>query len=275
MTNEEASPESAQPAPDYEQDVECIRMLTQDLLKKRAPEELPGDSRYVTVEIDPGSSFSNIGRYIEGLVFLEKFDNSPEMLKDAYSKYEKASRFFLSIDVKEGFPTGALRVIDNSPAGLMTVNDVEAPPFSVSKEAVASEHHIIDFDKVWDVGTVAVLPQYRHGQGPVSIQLFRAMYLSAVDHNIEHLVSMIDDKLFKKLNSVLGIPFEPLAHSAPGPYLNSKKTHPVHGYVPEFYEKMSKHKSSARGRILAKYAIGDSLDRLVDGSQDDLIFLDK
>jgi len=57
--------------------------------------------------------------------------------------------------------------------------------------------------------------------------------------------------------------------------MRSKKTHALHGDVREFYEKMSKLKLSARGRLLAKFAIGDSLERLVEGSKDNLIFLDK
>jgi hypothetical protein len=261
--------------PNYEPKSDDVKLLTRKLLDSRMPAEIPDGARFVTIEVGKDSEFSNIGRYIEGSVFLGSFGNTPEMLEEAYVKYEDASRFFLSIDAQEGVPTGVLRVIENSQSGLMTLNDVQEPPFNISLAAVAAKHGIVDFDKVWDVGTVAVLPEFRHGQGPASIQLFRAMYLSAVDHKIEHLVSMIDDKLYKKLNGILGIPFKPLADAKPGPYMDSQKTHPVHGFVPEFYEKMSDHRRSSRGKLLARFAIGDSLDRLVEGSQDSLIFLDK
>lgn len=259
--------------PNYNADQIDVSHLTRLLLSDKAVERLPDGSRFATIEVEPGSKFANIGRYIESRVFMQTFGNTPETLQESYAPYEDSSRFFLSVDVESANPTGVLRVIANSPAGLMTINDVEDQPFGISREAIAKVHGVTDFDKTWDVGTVAVLPEYRRGQGPVSIQLFRAMYLSAVNHSVEHLVSMIDDKLYKKLHGALGIPFKPLAGAKPGPYMDSEKTHPVYGFVPDFYNEMSAHRKSIKGRMLAKYAIGDSLDRLVEGSQDDLIIL--
>lgn len=275
MSTQETLPELVQPNPNYSLSSANVKQLTDELLSERVPETALEDERFITVELGPGSPFANIGRYIEGVVFQEAFKNDAQALAGAYLPYEDSSRFFVSFDRMESVPTGVLRVIGNSSAGLMTLNDAEKKPFGISKQSVVKEHDITDFDKVWDVGTVAVLPEHRHGQGPVSIQLFRAMYVSALNHDIEHLVSMVDDKLLKKLKGVLGIPFGPLAGSKPGLYMGSKKTHPVHGEVRNFYEKMSKLKESTRGRLLAKYAIGDSLERLVEGSKDDLIFLDK
>jgi len=275
MSNQETLPEIARQNPNYSLPAADVKQLTEELLAERVPETVPEDERFITIELGPGSRFANIGRHIEAVVFQEVFKNDAQEMTQAYLPYEDNSRFFVSVDRIEGVPTGVLRVIGNSPAGLMTLNDAEKEPFRVSPQDVANKHDITNFDKVWDVGTVAVLPEHRSGQGPVSIQLFRAMYVSALSHGVEHLVSMIDDRLFKKLKGVLGIPFEPLAGSKPGPYMRSKKTHALHGDVREFYEKMSKLKLSARGRLLAKFAIGDSLERLVEGSKDNLIFLDK
>lgn len=275
MSNQETLPELARQNPNYSLSSADVKQLTEELLAERVPEAMPEDERFITIELGPGSRFANIGRHIEAVVFQEAFKNNAQEMAQAYLPYEDNSRFFVSVDRIEGVPTGVLRVIGNSPAGLMTLNDAEKEPFSVSPQDVANKHDITDFDKVWDVGTVAVLPEHRHGQGPVSIQLFRAMYSSARKHGIEHLVSMVDDKLLHKLQGVLGIPFGPLAGSKPGPYMGSKKTHAIYGYVPDFYEKMNKLRKSAKGRLLAKLAIGDSLERLVEGSKDDLIFLDK
>jgi hypothetical protein len=259
----ESKKDSFQPV--YDLDLVGVSHLSLELLSKQA-EHVPEKYRFVTLEIDGDDRSANIGRFIERTVFEESFENDADEMEKEYGPYEDASKFFVSFDRSTQMPTGALRVIKHSQNGFKTFNDIQSEPFFVDEESAIHRHSIKDVSKIWDIGTVAVLPEYRKAEGPVSVQLYRAMYLSALHNNIEHFVSVIDDIPLKKLTGYLGIPFIPLADSEPGMYLGSDKSQPVYGYVPEFYEKMNRHRFTPKGLLARK-----ALNRLVRGSEDDSI----
>ena len=250
-----------------------VTILTEELLAARTM-NVSSQHRFVTVEVDSGETYANLGRHIEREVFEAAFGNTADAMIKEYAPYEASSSFFLSVDRAKARITGVLRVIKNSPNGFKTLDDLSKEPFNISKQEALSYHSIDNLDEVWDVGTVAVIPDYRSGEGPVSIQLYRAMYLSAVNHSIEHLVSIIDEGPLKKMKELLGIPFVPLAGAEPQPYLGSESSQPVYGYVPEFYEKMSRHEKTFKMRAASLVGlVGDALKRLVHGSADDSIVL--
>jgi len=66
--------------------------------------------------------------------------------------------------------------------GLKTINDVRQEPFKVQINDIIQKHNISDMDKVWDIGTVAVHPEYQNGGGSSSVLLYRAMYKSALEN---------------------------------------------------------------------------------------------
>ena len=256
--------------PRYDLSPEEESLLTEGLLKDRLPEQLDRDSRFVTIEVGGLSDYANIGRRIELDVFSEVAGAYNEQMIEQYAKYESSSRFFLSIDANIKKAVGVLRVIRNSPNGVKTLNDAQKEPFFVGIDDVKIMHNIADLDSVWDVGTVAVDPEYRGpDSGLVSIQLYRALYLSSVRNNIDHWVSIIDHKLFRVLTGLFGMPFVPLADSEPGPYLGTEKSHPVYAHVPEFYDKMVDKMASVNSAT-AKNIMG----RLINGQDDTSIFSD-
>jgi len=156
-----------------------------------------------------------------------------------------------------------LRVIRNGKNGLKTINDLTHPPYTLTEGMVTSAHNIDDFDTCWDIGTVAVLPENRSAQGSIAVQLYRAMYVAAMDEHIEHIVSIVDEKPLRKLTDYLGIPFVPLAGQEGVSYLGSEKSQPVYGYVPDFYKKMNRNRFTMKGVLARKV-----LSRLVKGSRD-------
>jgi len=273
----ESRVESNEPSlPSYELTPDQVHGLTERLLNLESVSAAPDKYRYVAVAVDGDSEFANLGRYIEKTVFDEAFKNDADQMAEEYGPYESASRFYISIDRETIQPSGVLRIIQNSTAGLKSYDDALGEPFFAKTEAIKRQSGMADLDKVWDVGTIAVPREYRAKEGPVSILLQRAMYTDAHDRSVQALISIVDNKALVKMRSKfrgVGIPFGRLGKSKSGPYLGSKKSHAVSGYVPEFYEKMSKHRNSLRGRLLARYALGDALDRLVEGTQDDAIIL--
>jgi len=261
--------EASTPDNDYEISEErwqYVQRLTKELLEDRPP---VGDERFVCYKINNQDRYASIGRYIESAVFQQSFNNDAELMKQEYGPYEDQSIFYLSVDKEEGVPTGVLRIIQNGDAGLKTLNDLVEKGQAASVEEVARRRRIDSLDNCWDVGTVAVLDQYRAKVGP-SIQLYRAMYLDAVDMGIDHIVSIIDARAYHKLVDYLGVPFQPLLQNdEPFEYLDSKESHAVYGYVPEFYKKMNRKRYTVRGFLARK-----ALSQLVRGSRDEGIQFD-
>jgi hypothetical protein len=252
----------------YDMSAEQMRVLSARILNERAA-DVPDKYRYVAMEIDGAEQYADIGRYVERTVFEQAFGNDTTEMEREYGSYENASTFFVSFDREKQSPSGALRVISESPAGFKTFNDIASEPFYIDQDHATHYHDINDLNKVWDIGTVAVLPEYRSGQGAVSVQLYRAVYLAALHHDIEHFVSIIDEIPLTKMRDYLAIPFEPLADSHPGPYLGSGKSHAVYGYVPEFFEKANRKRYTLKGLLARK-----ALNRLIKGTEDDAILLD-
>ena len=236
-----------------------IRDLTIHFLNEHPPKS---SDRFVCYRLEGDEPFSDIGRGVERLVFEEAFGNDAAEMQAEYFPYEDQSVFFISFDTAAQAPSGALRVIQNGPAGLKTLNDLEYN-IGLTREIVEETHGISELDDVWDIGTVAVPPGYRSGEGAVSVQLYRGMYLSALHDKIDHLVSVVDEKPLRKLTGYLGIPFKPLAGTQPFEYLGSESSQAVYGYVPEFYKKMSRKMFTVRGLLARK-----ALKRLVKGSED-------
>ncbi len=251
----------------YDLSEDEVATLTAELLASLAG-AWPDRYRYVGIELPGQSRFSNIARHIERVVFEDCFGNDAAEMTAEYGPYEAASVFFVSIDRTTQLPSGALRVIANSAQGLKTLNDARSAPFHIRLDDVASQHGIGSHDGVWDAGTVAVLPEHRSGEGAVSVQLYRAMYLSALQHGIDHLVSIIDAVPLRKLVEYLGIPFVPLAGSAPGPYLGSVKSQAVYCHIPDFRRSTRRHRWTVRGFFARK-----PLARLARGSEDNALSL--
>jgi hypothetical protein len=258
----------------YDMSEDEVRFMTAALLQDRR-EKLPNGEfpdRYVCMEVDGRTQYANIGRQIEREVFEESFGNDASEMMTEYGPYEEHSRFFITIDTQTATPTGVLRVIENSENGLKTLNDVQDPEkVTESKvipiEEVMRKHGIENLDKCDDVGTVAVPERFRGpGNGGISIQLYRAWYVSAQNRGVEHVVSMIDKKPLSTLRNFLGIPFKPLAGRKDGvPYLGSGESYPVYGHVPDFYDKMNRGRLFDPRKIMARKV----LRRLMDGESID------
>lgn len=215
------------------------------------------------------AALQDVARTVERIVFERSFGNDAAQMQEIYGPYEDASTFFLSIDTATQRPVGALRAIRHSSAGLMTLNTLPAEATRVTAEQIIEQYGMGSQETTWDIGTVAVLPEYRRdGQG-VSVQLYRAMYLAAMQEGIEHLTSIIDERPLETMTKYLGIPFEQIKGTQPFSYEGSAKSVAVHGYVPEFYPKMRRQSLTIRG-VLARKALWP----LVFGKNDASIHLD-
>ena len=248
--------------PQYDMSIDAVVDLTSDLLLENF--EKASHNKEVVIEVDGDSKFANLGRYVESVVFEKSFGNDNYEMTEAYKDYESSSRFNVCIDIESSRPIGAIRIIENSDKGFKTLNDITEPPFNVNVDEFIKQRNIDNFNKVWDVGTVAVLPEFQ--SSGASILLFRAMYTSALRSGIDHIVSVIDEKPFKLLTKYFSIPFIPIIDGLESlPYMGSNKSHAVYGYVPQFFDEMSKSNS----RISSRFS--KIFNTLVMGDDDNLI----
>jgi len=250
--------------PRYDLIPEEISSLTAELLAQY-PAQAAG--KYVCYAMGGQDRFSNLGRSVEAPVLLEAFGNDATELKLEYGDYESASKFFVVIDTHLTRPVGALRVIENSPLGFKTLKDISGEPLNVTPEEFMAYHNVKpeDLSKTWDVGTVAVLPEYRGSLSDhlVSSALYRALYASAVEHNVEHFISVIDEHAYGNL-AMLGIPFVPIKGSDYFEYIGSERSLAVYGRVTEFFDVMSKYKEDLHTQL--RPIIEPYMNRLMFGS---------
>lgn len=259
----------------YDLSDEEMGMLTGQLLQERTPQS---SDQIICYRLEKYSIFKNVARTLEREVFEQYFGNTTEQMEAEYGQYEDQSIFFLSVDQQTQTPVGVLRVIEAGDAGLKTLNDLESVvgeehPESpdLPTERVLRGHGIQDIADCWDVGTVAVRKEYRADRAQAqeaSVQLYRALYVSALESDIEHFVSVIDSRPYKKMVEYLGIPFVPMLDSKPFPYLGSESSYAVYGDVTEFYKKMNRKRFTVKG-LMARSA----LRPLVTGSADSSIQL--
>jgi hypothetical protein len=239
--------------PTYSLSPEKVAQLTANLIDDPRTVEVPTKYQFAAVKVGPNDPESNLARHLERVVFERAFNNDASLMTEAYRPYEPASTFFIVLDRKNRQAAVALRVIQNSPAGFMSLNDVEDEEFGLNKEEVMAAHHMDNLDEVLDIATVAMLPEYRRQAGPV-IRGYRAMFVWAQEHGIRHFVSMIDEGPLEKMKQFFGIPFELMHGAKPAPYMGSKMTYPVYGYQPEFIPKMGQHMRTPSG-LLAHRAL--------------------
>ncbi len=232
----------------YDLSEEKLHELTSRLLAERPPE---GDDRFVCYKLEGDDIFADIGRKIESNVFREAFNNSPDEMEAVYGPYEGQSKFFVTIDREKGVPTGAMRIVEDGPAGFISLNDFLKKHPSVSEKQVRDFHGMYNDAGTWDIATVAVPEEYR--DKGTAAQLYRAMYRTAMGEGMEHMIAIIDKEPLKKLQKYLGVPFVPVVKSKPFPYIGSEKSQAVYGHFPDFEEAMSKHgRTSIRGRLARK-----------------------
>ena len=259
--------------PTYELDQEDLSRLSDELLTSLPLEQLPEGSRFACTEISADSKFANLGRYVEEEVFVKEFGNTPEEMVEQYGPYEAASRFWVVFDLNSRLPVGALRAIENSPAGLKTLNDIEEDYLRIPTKEI-SDRYQLDLDKTWDVGTVAVLREYRgrkHDFLP-SLTLYRALYRGAVNEDIKDFVAIIDKDAKFGLD-LMGVPFKPIMDSESFSYLGSKVSWALHSRVEDLvpgvetvYEATKDHTDDINqliNRNADRLAYGTTVDKLV------------
>ena len=218
----------------------ALEFLTRQLLAERPG----GDKRFCCYRIAGDSPYADIARTIECKVFDDFFGNSPDIMTEQYGPYEAQSSFLLVVDRRAQRPAGALRIIEASAhRGLKTLEDIKQGPLFMPTSTVLEHHNISDLSRCWDVGSVAVLKEYR-GQTHdhmISTTLYGRLHMQAASDGIEHFTAILDSHAFSQIVNVFGVPFVPIVDTRPFPYLGSESNLAAYCYVPSIPPMMSAH----------------------------------
>lgn len=259
-----------QPTYRYNLSEEHISDLTNELIEKK---KFKSYERFVLYRVSGDDKYSDLGRQIERQVFEETFKgNDAEFMEREYGPYEHASLFFLSVDRQRKLPIGVLRIIKNSLAGLKTINDLSSGhlPVTIDQNEIMSAHEIDDWNTCWDVATLAVPYEYRRSGASASLQMYRAMYVTALDERIDHLVAIIDKAPLVAMTDYLAIPFVPLCGSDYFSYLESAESRAVYGHIPDFDRVINEKLAKVSDDLIATRA----LRKIIRGTEDYTLFLD-
>lgn len=218
----------------------ALEYLTHQLLAERPS----GDKRFCCYRLPGNSPYADIARTIECKVFDDFFGNSPDVMTEQYGPYESQSSFLLVVDRRAQRPAGAMRIITTSPhRGLKTLEDIGQAPLYMPTSTVVEHHRISDLNRCWDVGSVAVLKDYRGQQYDhlISTTLYGRLHMQAVASGIEHFTAILDSHAFSQIVNVFGVPFVPIVDTRPFPYLGSESNLAAYCYVPSIPPMMSAH----------------------------------
>jgi hypothetical protein len=180
---------------------------------------------YIFGTHEPGAE---LGRDLERLVFLEAFGNTTDDLAREYGPYEASSLIIVVIDHLRQLPAGVIRVVQPSPVGLKSLNDLES---EWDENVEAAMHRTgLEFgpEKIWDVATLAVLSEYRGKatRGLVTMGLYQTLTLAARASGIDLLVTILDMPVFRMLRWKMHMIFAGYRGIGPKPYLGSPASIP-------------------------------------------------
>jgi hypothetical protein len=181
----------------------------------------------------PGDPRARLARQLEREVFLEAFGNTTDLLAAEYGPYEESSLFICIVDHLLGRPAGMMRVLLPSPAGLKSINDLEAVWGESADVVVARTDLDIDLERTLDVATLALAPDYRGGaaQGVVSMGLYQALTRMAGHYGMDWFIAILDLPVYRLLRWKLRMIFKGFEGVAPRPYLGSPASVPAWCHV--------------------------------------------
>ena len=200
-----------------------------ELQKLAAEVSAPGAAEpfgaYIFGTDEPGAE---LGRHLERVVFLEAFGNTIDDLAREYGPYEASSLFIVVVDHARQVPAGVIRVVQPSPAGLKSLNDLEAEWGQNAEAAMRRTGLQFGPEKIWDVATLAVPSEYRERAtgGLVTMGLYQTLTLAARASGIDLLVTILDMQVFRMLRWKMHMIFSGYRGIDPKPYLGSPASIP-------------------------------------------------
>ncbi len=164
---------------------------------------------------------------LEAQVFLDSFDNTPDVMEQEYGHYTDRSRYVVVLDDADRSAVGMMRLIVPDATGeLKTLTDVAGPPWQLSVPDSLRSAGLAD-RPVWDVATLAVARRHRSGagRGEVTLALCHGLYRYSRACGVEGWVTVLDDRVLRLLR-MLGVPWTVMPGADSRYYLGSPASTP-------------------------------------------------
>lgn len=221
------------------------------------------DTPFGVYVFDADEHASILGRYVEQQVFAEAFGNSVDLLQFEYGPYEEATAFIVAIDHRRMLPAGAVRLITPSAAGFKSLDDIPACWGLPLEDVLLSTALTLPPDRVWDIATLAVAPDYRGKatSGLISLALYRGLCRGTLACGIDWCVTILDSVVLRLLQLTLGKPFTTFQGVEPQEYLGSAASVPVWSNVPRWRQRLAEEDSVMYELMFAE----SELDAAVSG----------
>jgi hypothetical protein len=214
---------------------------------------------------DAAEHGSALGRYVEEQVFAEAFGNSADLLEHEYGAYEAATTFIVAIDHRRMVPAGAVRLVTPSAAGFKTLDDIVAVWGRPLEDVLLHTALTLPPERVWDIATLAVAPDYRGkaASGLISLALYRALCRGTAECGIDWCITILDSAVLRLLQTTIGRPFTAFQQVAAMPYLGSASSQPVWSDVRAWRQRLAEEDGAMYGLLFEE----SELDAAVSGPE--------
>jgi len=179
--------------------------------------------------VSSDGDWGELARCVEREVFAERFGNDTAEMDSEYGKYELSSFFILVVDHQRFEPVGEFRIVEDSPAGFKTLNDIEREPgWKATKDDFVRMHCPTgDLSHVIDAATLAVRPEWSSSASGsmVSVALYGGLFRAVIALRTQLLVTTLDESVAGLLRAT-EVPIEPLCDLPAIEYLGSPATRP-------------------------------------------------
>jgi hypothetical protein len=202
-----------------------LRDLADDLITSEGRGNTPFGT-YVLPGLDPSAE---LGRSVEREVFGEFFGNSPELLAAEYGPYEANSVFFVVLDHRMRTPAGVMRILlPHGPA--KSLDDISRAWGEPASDVIARTCPEMDLTSLWDIATLAAMPDYRgsSSSGLISLALYQALGMLGTRSDAKWAVAVLDVIVLDMLQKMSGRPFKYFKGLEPRRYLDSPSSLPVY-----------------------------------------------
>jgi hypothetical protein len=219
------------------------RELVDALLQRNATEAATPFGMYAVAADD---SAADLGRLVEREVFMEFFGNTPELLATEYGPYEKSSMFLVIVDHRRLAVAGVERFIMPSPAGLKTLNDLEAVWKKGVRDVLGQSRVDLDPERTWDVATIGVRAEYRGkaGNGMLSASLLQGVIQLGHAFGVKHFLTTLDVVVYRMVQDLCAKPLRSFVGVEPMRYLDSPASVPLYIDMADYCERLKADQAS-------------------------------
>jgi ribosomal protein S18 acetylase RimI-like enzyme len=174
----------------------------------------------------PDDDAALLSLQLTGSVFLEAFGNTPALLHREYADLLPSMTHVVVLDKVAQAPIGALILQEGPAAGLKTLVDLAAPPWSLPAAESLAALDLAPHDRnAADLLVMAVDRAFRNrGIAPL---LMYAGWVASVARGLDRWTAILDDGLLGGLDPLTGGAVVPIGRARSAPYLGSTGSTPI------------------------------------------------